>query len=269
MKTSHSIPWPRKHTLFNGVKVSATNYDELVRACVSAAELHLPATIDLMPVSVLIPAVQNADLREKLNQFEVVAPDGQPVRWSLNYFHRTRLTDRVYGPELTRRLCAAAAEHGIGVYLYGSTQEVLEKLTRNLQHMFPTLRIVGAHSPPFRPLTPEEDRDVIERINNSGAGLVFIGTGGPRQELFAHAHRDSIHAVQVCVGAAFDFHAGTKKMAPPWMQKRGLEWLFRLVQEPGRLWKRYLVQNTIFCVLFLRYALGAVLFRPRFILARS
>ena len=122
--------------------------------------------------------------------------------------------------------------------------------------MFPALKVAGVESPPFRPLTPEEDRETVRRINASGAGLVFLGTGGPRQELFAHAHRRSIRGVQVCVGAAFDFHAGTKRMAPPWMQKRGLEWLFRLTQEPGRLWKRYLVQNSTYVLLFLREMLA-------------
>jgi N-acetylglucosaminyldiphosphoundecaprenol N-acetyl-beta-D-mannosaminyltransferase len=262
------IAWPRKHTLFNGVKVSATCYDEVVHICLTAAEGHVPALVDLMPVSVLIPAVRDPWLREKLNAFDVVAPDGQPVRWSLNFFHRARLSDRVYGPELTRRLCQAAAERGVPIYLYGSTPEVIEKLSANLKAMFPALEIAGAESPPFRPLTPDEDRQAVDRINASGAGLVFIGTGGPRQEIFAHAHRHSIKAVQVCVGAAFDFHAGTKKMAPSWMQKRGLEWLFRLVQEPGRLWKRYLVQNTLFCALFVRYAVQELIFRPRWILAR-
>ncbi len=264
---STPIAWPRKHTLFNGVKVSATCYDEVVRDCLAAAEAHVPATIDLMPVSVLIPAVRDPWLREKLNAFDVVAPDGQPVRWSLNFFHRARLSERVYGPELTRRLCKAAAERGVAIYLYGSTPEVIERLSANLKAMFPALKIAGAESPPFRPLTPHEDRQAVERINASGAGLVFIGTGGPRQEIFAHAHRHSIKAVQICVGAAFDFHAGTKRMAPPWMQKRGLEWLFRLVQEPGRLWKRYLVQNTLFCALFIRYALRTLICRRRRILA--
>lgn len=260
---SKNLRWPRKHALFNGVLVSATTYAEVVRDCLAAAEAGVSAAVDLMPVSVLIPAVRDAALREKLNTFDVVAPDGQPVRWSLNFFHRCKLQDRVYGPELMRRLCEAAAARGVSVYLYGSTPLVVEKLSANLKRMFPALKIAGAESPPFRPLTDEEDRETVRRINDSGAGLVFLGTGGPRQELFAHAHRRSIRAVQVCVGAAFDFHAGTKKMAPRWMQKRGLEWLFRLTQEPGRLWKRYLVQNTLFCLVFARYAVAKLFHRHR------
>jgi N-acetylglucosaminyldiphosphoundecaprenol N-acetyl-beta-D-mannosaminyltransferase len=138
------------------------------------------------------------------------------------------------------------------VYLYGGTPSSLERLQEKLVARIPQLVIAGAESPPFRPLTPEEDVDVVARINASGAGLVFIGLGCPKQDHFAADHRDLIHAVQVCVGAAFDFHAGVVPMAPPWMQKRGLEWVFRLFREPRRMWKRYLVTNTQFTLKFAR-----------------
>src|SRR5439155_7887040 len=139
-----------------------------------------------------------------------------------------------------------AAEVGIPIYLYGGTPLVAEKLRANLLGLFPALQIAGWEAPPFRTLRQEEDRDVVERIRQSGAGLVFIGLGCPKQDLFAYDHRQSLNAIQVCVGAAFDFHAGVKKMAPPWMQRRGLEWLYRVCQEPGRLWRRYLITNSIF-----------------------
>lgn len=254
MESTQTIHWPAKHDVF-GVLVSATCYDEVVRTVLAAAQRGQSALVDFMPVHGLIPAVQDPRHLERLNQFDIVAPDGQPVRWALNYFYKTGLTDRVYGPELTWRLCRAAAEEGVGIYLFGSTPEVLEMLQKRLREAFPALRITGAESPPFRPLTPEEDAAAVERINTSGAGLLFLGTGSPRQEVFAFEHRESIRAVQLCVGAAFDFHAGTKKIAPPWMQKRGLEWLFRLTQEPGRLWKRYLVMNSTYVMLFIREAL--------------
>jgi exopolysaccharide biosynthesis WecB/TagA/CpsF family protein len=131
-----------------------------------------------------------------------------------------------------------------------------------MQHLFPKLIVAGAESPPYRPLTPREDAAVVERINVSGASLVFVGLGAPKQDVFAYQHRGRIQAVQVCVGAAFDFLAGEKPMAPPWMQRSGLEWLFRLIQEPGRLWKRYLVTNSLFiCMLVL--ALGSRLWSRR------
>jgi N-acetylglucosaminyldiphosphoundecaprenol N-acetyl-beta-D-mannosaminyltransferase len=122
--------------------------------------------------------------------------------------------------------------------------------------MFPGLIIVGAEAPPFRALTPEEDEQMVERINASGAGLLFIGLGCPKQDHFAADHAGRIQAVQLCVGAAFDFHAGNKRTAPAWMQRRGLEWMFRLCQEPRRLWKRYLVTNTLFLYKLCRQWLG-------------
>jgi N-acetylglucosaminyldiphosphoundecaprenol N-acetyl-beta-D-mannosaminyltransferase len=175
-----------------------------------------------------------------------VTADGQPVRWALNLLHGTRMSERVYGPELMLRLCQGAAAAGIPVYLYGGNSEVALRLEAELRRLWPNLQITGCEAPPFRPLTPEEDQSVVDRINRSGAGLVFVGLGCPKQDLFAYEHRHTIKAVLVCVGAAFDFHAGVKKMAPGWMQRHGLEWLYRLVQEPGRLWRRYLVTNSLF-----------------------
>ncbi|HEX3355358.1 MAG TPA: WecB/TagA/CpsF family glycosyltransferase [Tepidisphaeraceae bacterium] len=242
---------PRRHDIF-GVRVSATSYAEVIAWCLDRAAQDKGGIIDLMPVHGLISAARDEKYRTVMNAFDVIAPDGQPVRWALNKFHKANLTDRVYGPELTIRLCGAAAEAGVPIYLYGSSPEVIELLKTNLVAKYPKLNIVGAESPPFRPLTPAEDAEVIERINSSGAKLVFLGTGCPKQELFAYNHRHSIHGVQLCVGAAFDFHAGKKKIAPAWMQKRGLEWVYRLCSEPKRLWKRYLVTNSIFVMLAMK-----------------
>ncbi|MGB7157342.1 MAG: WecB/TagA/CpsF family glycosyltransferase [Tepidisphaeraceae bacterium] len=239
---------PRKHALF-GVSVSATDYPGVVAFVMDVARRRGSAVVDLMPVHGLVTANRDASFRRMLNGMDVVAPDGQPVRWALNRFHGAGLTDRVYGPELTLRVCAAAAESGVGVYLYGSVPGVLEKLSASLTSRFLNLRLVGAESPPFRALTPEEDDAVVRRINDSGAGIVLIGLGCPKQEVFAFEHRDRIRAAMLCVGAAFDFHAGVKRIAPPIMQRLSLEWLFRLYQEPGRLWKRYLVTNSIFIYL--------------------
>ena len=241
-------PWPPKLDLFS-VQVSPTCYDEVISSVLRAAREGRGGVVDLMPVHGLITAARDRDLRRRINSFDVVAPDGQPVRWALNRFHNADLADRVYGPELMLRLCAAAARSGISVYLYGGTPAVLDKLKNSLLGRNPGLVIAGAESPPFRALTPGEDAAAVERINASGAGVVFLGIGCPKQEVFASDHRERIRAVQVCVGAAFDFHAGQKRMAPPWMQRRGLEWAFRLWQEPGRLWRRYLVTNTIFSLL--------------------
>ena len=249
MNAESSVTWPVKHDLF-GVKTSATHYDEAVSTILRAAKRGVPGTVDFMSAHGLVASTRDAKFRDVLNSFDIVATDGQPVRWAMNFFHKAGLPDRVYGPELTIRLCKAAAEQGVSIYLYGGVNDaLLEKLKANLLDKYPSLRIAGAESPPFRKLTPAEDAAVVRRINDSGAGILLIGLGCPKQEYFAYDHRTSINAVQLCVGAAFDFHAGEKKTAPSWMQKRGLEWLFRLTQEPKRLWKRYLVTNTLFSLL--------------------
>ncbi|MEO6436564.1 MAG: WecB/TagA/CpsF family glycosyltransferase, partial [Tepidisphaeraceae bacterium] len=190
--------------------------------------------------------------RAVINSFDVIAPDGQPVRWVVNKFHGANLPDRCYGSELMIRLCRAAAKENVSIYLYGSAPEVLEQLMRNLRNQCPGLTIAGVESPPFRVLSEPEVDAAIARINDSGAGLVFLGLGCPRQDVFAHQYKHRIQGVQLCVGAAFDFHAGNKKMAPRWMQRSGLEWLFRLTQEPTRLWKRYLSIHATFAFLLTR-----------------
>jgi exopolysaccharide biosynthesis WecB/TagA/CpsF family protein len=243
-----SVNWPARHDVF-GVQVSATTYDQAEAVIIEAARQRRGAVVTHMPVHGLITAATDAKYRECVNRFDIIAPDGQPVRWALNKFHDAGLDDRCYGPELMIRLCRRAAEQHIGVYLYGSTPEVIEKLSRRLLELCPGLKIAGSESPPFRPLSDAERQEVVGRINDSGAGLVFIGLGCPRQDYFAGQTKNEIHAVQLCVGAAFDFHAGNKKMAPAWMQRMSLEWLFRLTHEPGRLWKRYLVTNSIFLML--------------------
>ncbi len=243
--------WPTKHNLF-GVEVCATSYRQVVRCAIEAGKQKRPCLIDFMPVHGLVTAATRPKHRRRMNDFDIVAPDGHPVRWALNRFYRTELTDRVYGPELVQRLCDAAQDEQVSIYLYGSTPDVLDKLRETLLRRYPRLKIAGWESPPFRELTEDEDAAVVRRINDSGAGLVFIGLGCPRQGQFAWSHRRSIQAVQLCVGAAFDFIAGCKKTAPSWMQRRGLEWLFRLCQEPRRLFRRYLVTNTIFSLFVVR-----------------
>jgi N-acetylglucosaminyldiphosphoundecaprenol N-acetyl-beta-D-mannosaminyltransferase len=248
---STSLAWPRKHDLF-GVQISSTTYQEAEEIIIQAARQRVSAAVTHLPVHGVVTAAMNARYRTQIDAFDIAAPDGQPVRWALNRFHGAGLADRCYGPELMMRLCKRAAGEGIGIYLYGSTPEVMHRLRESLLDRCAGLRIAGCESPPFRELSADEDEAVVRRVNDSGAGLVFIGLGCPKQDVFAYEHRGRIRAVQVCVGAAFDFHAGTKKMAPAWMQRSSLEWLYRLSQEPGRLLDRYLRTNTLFLWLVAR-----------------
>ena len=243
--TAPTIDWPVKYDLF-GVRVTASDYDQIVDVVLRAAKERVSAVVSLHAVHAIVESTRDPELLAKVNRFEAVLPDGQPVRWALNRLHGLEIRERVYGPELMLRLCSRAADDDLPIYLYGSTPNVLELLQLKLLALFPGLHIAGAESPPFRALTPEEDAAVVRRINDSGAGIVFIGLGCPKQDHFAADHADRFRAVQVCVGAAFDFHAGTQPMAPEWMQRRGLEWLYRLTQEPRRLWRRYLHTNLIF-----------------------
>lgn len=229
-----------------GVGISRTDYDEACGAILAAAAARQPVLVTALAVHGTMEAVRDRAFGAQIERFDLVVPDGQPIRWALRLAHGVSLPDRVYGPELMMRLCSRAREAGISVYLYGSTLDTVTRLKVSLQRSVPGLAIVGCEPSLFRPLTSAEDRELVERIERSGAGIVFIGLGCPRQERFAFAHRETIRAVQVCVGAAFDFHAGTKRQAPRWMQDRGLEWLFRLCQEPRRLWRRYAVTNSLF-----------------------
>lgn len=247
-----SLTLPRKYTIL-GVGVSSTSYEAVVPLLMRFAKARRRAIIDFLPVDIIVRAADDNLFRDILNGFDLVCPDGQPVRWLLNYFHRLGLRDRVCGTTSMLRLCAAAAQNAIPIYLYGSTERTLSKLRERLLEYYPALRIAGMESPPFRALTATEDAGVVKRINDSGAGLLFIGLGAPKQEKFAWEHRSTIDAVQLCVGAAFDFIAGTKRRAPHWMQQTGLEWLFRLCCEPRRLAKRYIVGNARFAVVALRH----------------
>lgn len=182
---------------------------------------------------------------DAVNASDMATADGFPVAFMLRRlgFPQQR---RINGPDLMLRYSQAAAERGESVYLYGGTARTLELLRAELAARFPGLVIAGWKSPPFRDLTDDEASSIVDEINESNAGVVWVGLGCPKQEKWMLAHKGRINAVMIGVGAAFDYHAGTVKRAPHWMQRSGLEWFHRLVQEPKRLWRRYLTTNTRF-----------------------
>lgn len=193
----------------------------------------------------VVEAQRNQAFARALASASLALPDGAPVAWMLRRLGHAR-QPRINGPDLMWELCARFEQAGISVFLYGSTEETLERLRRNLFARFPALRIVGAISPPFGDADAETNASHLDAIRRSGAGAVFIGLGCPKQEKWLASHGADLGAVLLGVGAAFDFHAGTLKRAPLWMRRAGLEWLHRLAVEPRRLWKRYLVTNTQF-----------------------
>lgn len=195
---------------------------------------------------------RDPELRQAHNESGLTTPDGVPLVWCA---HRAgaRWVRRVYGPDLMLDVLGAAVERGWSSYFYGATPDTLERLETRLRERFPGLRIAGSWAPPFRDLTPDEQRDAIDAINAASPDLVWVGLGCPKQERWMHRHRGELRApVLLGVGAAFDFHAGVKRQAPKWMQRVGLEWSFRLATEPRRLWHRYLVGNTRFVLAVLR-----------------
>jgi N-acetylglucosaminyldiphosphoundecaprenol N-acetyl-beta-D-mannosaminyltransferase len=202
-------------------------------------------------VHMLIEAWQNLLFADAMSSADLVTPDGVPLVWMLRLMGSKR-SERVAGMDIFRATCEQAAQEQISVFLLGSKPEVLDRICQRLQGEFPTLKIAGVESPPFRPLGLTPDMEVVRTINNSGAGLVFVALGCPKQELWMAQHRDHIPAVLLGIGGVFPVYAGTLKQAPQLLQKAGLEWLFRLVQEPKRLWKRYAVTIPIFIWLSLK-----------------
>lgn len=238
-----------------GSGVTVCDYNSAVKEIIRLAKTGDSHAVTASATHLIMEAWRSDELRRRINRFDIVTPDGQPVRWALNLLGKAGLTDRVYGPDLTIRLCERASQEKVKIFLYGSTEKVVSKLETRLKEKYPALEISGAQPSRFRPATQEEDNQDIEKINASGAGLCFVGLGCPRQENWAYEHLGKINAVMICVGAAFDFHAGTLAQAPSWMQKLGLEWLFRLIKEPRRLALRYGVNNPLYLfLLFMQWA---------------
>lgn len=202
----------------------------------------------------VVTGTQDPEFSSVLKHADMATADGAPVAWMLKR-QGADGQPRVSGPDLMLSYCEHAAQTGEAIYLYGSTDITLRQLSANLKAQWPALKIAGMHAPPFRQLTADEDQADIDRINASGAGTLWISLGCPKQERWMANHRGRVHAVMLGVGAAFDFHAGTVTRAPEWMRAHGLEWLHRLLSEPRRLWKRYLVTNTLFIVLAARQLL--------------
>lgn len=238
-----------------GAFIDAATFESCINTVARWAEARQSRYLCFCNVHAVVEMQRNRGLEQALSEADMVLPDGMPVAWMLRRLGFSR-QERINGPDFMHKYCEYAEKHGKSIYFYGSTSNTLAALKCWAALEFPDLKIAGSISPPFRDLTPEEDETVIRHINASGAGVLFVGLGCPKQEQWMAAHRDRIHAVMVGVGAAFDYHAGTLKRAPLWMQRTGLEWLYRLCCEPRRLWKRYLVTNTLFVAGALRQLVG-------------
>jgi N-acetylglucosaminyldiphosphoundecaprenol N-acetyl-beta-D-mannosaminyltransferase len=247
-----------------GVGVNPTSYDEVLAQCRHWVETHQRTgeatpenqshqrgrTVAFLDVHTVMNAVYHGDFRTTLNAIDICSPDGMPLVWALRSLGVSR-QPRVYGPDAMLALCDQAARRGYRVYFYGGREDTLATLLAQLTRRYPALLIAGSYSPPFRELTQEERSRCCDRILSSKADLVFVGLGAPKQERWMAENADLLPGVVLFgVGAAFNFHSGAVRQAPPWMRRNGLEWLFRLCVEPRRLWKRYLLINPVFILLW-------------------
>lgn len=236
-----------------GVNIAITNMQETVNLIIDNLEEIRGQFICLSNVHTTVMSEKDAEYRKIQNSAFLALPDGSPLALvqRLRGYHSA---EQVAGPDLMPKIWKATEHTEYTHYFYGSTQETIEALEKNLKARYPDLKIAGMEAPPFRPLTEEEDRQAVERINATGADFVWVGLGAPKQEKWMYEHQGRIHGVMFGVGAGFDFHAGTVKRAPDWMRRHYLEWLYRLVQDPKRLWKRYVETNGKFILLSIKDA---------------
>ena len=240
-----------------GIPLAISDYEEVMDWMDAMIAAGARGYVTAAAVNLVMSAREQPETLAAVLGATLAVPDGQPLVWALHALGHARAT-RVYGPDLMAGYCARAAVDGTPIYLYGGRhEEARQLLEARLRERFPGLQIAGGSSPPFRALTAQEDEHELELINASRAAVVWVGTGQPRQEQWMHEMRSRLSApLLVGVGAAFDFHAGLVSQAPPWMQRNGLEWTYRLSREPRRLWRRYARYNPRFVAGFARQYLA-------------
>ncbi len=233
-----------------GMRVDATSYEDATERVIRWAKEERSTYVCVANVHMTMEAYDSPQFCELVNGAHLVTPDGTPLVWALRTLGVADAS-QVRGADLVTSVVDRAAHEGVPIGLYGGTSESLADFVELLNNRFPGLKVACAISPPFRPLTPEEDADFTRQITSSGARVLFVGIGCPRQERWMAAHKGKIPAAMLGVGAAFDFHTGRIRQAPRWMQRTGLEWVFRLLMDPKRLWRRYAKHNPRFVILFL------------------
>ena len=237
------------------MRIDSLSYSTATDAVLGWANHAESRYICIANVHMLMEAWDSVDFRNVVNHADMVTPDGMPLVWMMR-LRGQRNQSRVYGPTLMLHILKSAAHAGIPVGFYGGKPDVLQTLVEKLQQKYPGLKVAFEMSPPFGEIPTAQDSELVEKINRSGARILLVGLGCPKQEVWMAGHRGKVNAVMLGVGAAFDFHAGVKPQAPAFMQALGLEWLFRLLTEPRRLWKRYLYHNPRFLVLAIADLLG-------------
>ncbi len=250
---------PRNCQTVLGARIDALSWNEAIGNLVTWAAAHESRYVCICNVHSVVTTTRDPAFKAIVNNADMSTPDGAPVAWALRRLGFDG-QQRINGPDLMWKYLAQAERLGQAVFFYGSTAQTLQKLRAAILREFPLLQISGVHAPPFRPLASEEDAAEVEMINRSGAQVVFVGLGCPKQERWMAEHRGRVDAVMIGVGAAFDYHSGAVRRAPLWWQRNGLEWLYRLGSDPQRLMKRYLVTNTLFILGLSREWISAKIF---------
>lgn len=239
-----------------GVGVSNITMDGAVAKIEEMVASRRPHYICVSNVHTTMMSQYDEEYRRIQNRADMVTPDGMPLAWVERLMGYDQ-PHRVYGPDLMLAVCENSLKTGSRHFFYGGHEGIAEELKGDFERRFPGIKIVGTYAPPFRPLTPEEDAEVIRMINESGADIVWVGLGAPKQEKWMVEHLGKLDApVMLGVGAAYDFHTGRIKQAPKWMQANGLEWAFRIYAEPKRMWRRYIWNNPMFIILVTLQLLG-------------
>lgn len=250
----------RKGMSVQGVFIDALSWENVIRQIVEWGAAREPRYVCICNVHSVVTATLDPELKLIINEADMSTPDGAPIAWTLRQLGFP-FQERINGPDLMWRYLREAEELGQTVFFYGSTEATLTKLRESIAIGFPRLIVAGALSPPYRPLSAIEDDAEVLAINNSGANVLFVGLGCPKQEKWMAAHRGRINTLMIGVGAALNYHSGTIRRAPLWMQRRGLEWFYRFCTEPRRLFKRYLITNTLFIIGVARQLIAKVLGR--------
>lgn len=253
---SQSVALSGRRCSILGMRVDELNYDSVLTQVRKWSAEPSSRYMCISTVHMVMETYDDPQFRGIVNGADLVGADGVPVIWASRHLGLTEQR-RVFAPELLIKLCEMASLQNIPVGFYGSTDKVIEKLARNVRTQFPTLQVAFTFSPPFRSLTSDEDEEIVRKINESGARILFVGLGCPKQERWMNEHRGRVRATMLGVGWAFDVAAGESKTAPGWVQNIGMEWFLRLILNPRKLWRRHLKHNPRFIVLILRQLWGA------------
>lgn len=234
--------------------ISLCSYEDIIKYLNTCNWKNCSEYISVCNVYSVMTAYRDKYFQKILNESVIATPDGMPLVWNMRLLGN-KDQNRVDGPNLMLKICESSGNMDIPIFLYGNTEECLNKLELKLKLEYPNIKICGKYSPPFRKLTHEEDQEVIKMINESGAKVTFVSLGAPKQEVWMYEHKEKVNGVMVGVGAAFDFIVGNINRAPLFMQNLGLEWLYRLVQEPKKTWKKYIINNPLYIVLTINQGL--------------